>query len=765
MFSDATGRRWRRTLVVSGVLAMVATLGFLLSEPLLLGSPLRPSGGRGVSAAQVGADPVTVGSGPLIRVAKVVGRTLVDPWSDQQVGTLSKEQQEEVRSSRYVLQSYGYVTGGKGPSLSLTFDDGPSAVWTRQVLDVLAQYHAQATFFVTGTNLVTHPEFARRAEREGHLVANHSVRHEHLADIRSWKRRWELVTNDRAIRAVIGKGSAYVRLPYDGDEGLNFVTSVIAAQREGYAVSTYDFDSGDWHHVKDPGAIPLPPLNGKNLTVLVHDAGGDRSATVAYLKKLLPAAKAAGYTFTTLATSQPVAAQSDAASQPVTRLDQLAALQLRLQYAWPNSILRALFLLAVLSVAGIGLFQMLLGVIRYRRRQRRIDGLRYDQPVDVMIAAYNEVEVIRRTLRSVLASRHPIHQLIVVDDGSTDGTSEEVRAVAAKDSRVRLVQQPNGGKSSAQNHGLTLATTEVVVTLDADTIIAPDTIPNLVRHFGAEDADRLGAVAGTVRVGNRTRNLLTRWQALEYVAQIGIERSAQDLLGAISIIPGACAAWRRAAILEAGGYSQDTLAEDCDLSLSLHQKRYRVTQDDQAVARTEAPDTVDALLKQRTRWMYGTIQAVVKHRNMLFNRRFGWLGMFVMPAYILSLVVPLVFLPVVTVMTLLLIQSDGVGSVMPYFLSFLGVQMIITAVGIRMMGESWRHLWMVPIYRVVFEPLRAYLIYVSFGTALKGVGLSWNKLSRTGFLDAVDTEIDLLELDPAARPQRHAMAGVGGGSS
>src|SRR3712207_5509169 len=155
----------------------------------------------------------------------------------------------------------------------------------------------------------------------------------------------------------------------------------------------------------------------------------------------------------------------------------------------------------------------------------------------------------------------------------------------------------------------------------------------------------VGAVAGVVKVGNHARNLVTRWQALEYVTQIGVDRSAAAMLNAVMVIPGACAAWRTAAVLEVGGYSDATLAEDCDLTLMLHQYGWRVEQADEAVALTEAPETVDALLRQRVRWMYGTLQAARRHRDMLPRLRHGWLGMLVMPMAVLAGGTPTGFTP------------------------------------------------------------------------------------------------------------------------
>src|ERR687889_521746 len=124
-------------------------------------------------------------------------------------------------------------------------------------------------------------------------------------------------------------------------------------------------------------------------------------------------------------------------------------------------------------------------------------------------------------------------------------------------------------------------------------------------------------------------------QSPEYITQIGLERAAGALLNAVMVVPGACAAWRRTAVLEAGGYNNSTLAEDCELTLALHRHGWQVEQADEAIAWTEAPETLDDLLKQRVRWMYGTIQAVWRHRDMLLRPRYGWLGMLVMPMTVL----------------------------------------------------------------------------------------------------------------------------------
>jgi peptidoglycan-N-acetylglucosamine deacetylase len=408
---------------------------------------------------------------------------------------------------------------------------------------------------------------------------------------------------------------------------------------------------------------------------------------------------------------------------------------------WPVALLRGLFYFAVASVIIIGGANCALAVRRHRRRRRQVWPAAEDMhlPVSVVLAAYNEQKVIGRTLESILASDYPIMEVIVVDDGSSDFTADVVLQYAQRDSRVSLISQANTGKSGALNHGIAKANAEYVVTLDADTILTQTTVTNLVRHFAVDTSGRLGAVAGVVRVGNRDRNVLTRWQALEYLTQIGVERAAQDALGAISIVPGACAAWRRDAILEVGGYDDSTLAEDCDLSLSLHRGGWRVTQDDESLAYTEAPENVDALLAQRTRWVFGTLQAIYKHRDMLLRRRYGWLGCYVLPNYVISIVVPILFLPFVAVMGVQAVQQQGLLKVLAYFLMFLLAHLGVATVGVVLMRDNRHHLPLVPVYRIVYEPLRAYLLYTSAYMALRGVRAGWNKLARTGAMDSAVT--------------------------
>jgi cellulose synthase/poly-beta-1,6-N-acetylglucosamine synthase-like glycosyltransferase len=404
-------------------------------------------------------------------------------------------------------------------------------------------------------------------------------------------------------------------------------------------------------------------------------------------------------------------------------------------WAWPNQLIRALFVLAVVSVVVLGLVNILLALsrrIRYRRRFTPLPDDLTGPPVSVVIAACNEELVIGATLGALCRSRYPnLVEVIVVDDGSTDRTAVVVSEIGSSEPRVRLLRQANSGKAAALNYGFAEAQAEIVVTLDADTVFTPTTVGALARRFALDTTGRLGAVAGVLKVGNQ-HNLLTRWQALEYIIQIGVDRAAQDSLRAIMVAPGACAAWRRDAVLGVGGYSRSTLAEDCDLVLELQQNGYEITQDDEAMCFTEAPETAGALARQRFRWMFGTIQAIWKHRRMIFNPRYGWLGMLTLPSAAISVLLPVLFLPFVYAMVIVTAQAQGLGVVLLYFALFTVAQLATAVIGVGLARERPTHLLIVPIYRLIYETLRAYVVYRSVLTMLRGTRSSWNQVERRG---------------------------------
>src|SRR3989441_485954 len=207
--------------------------------------------------------------------------------------------------------------------------------------------------------------------------------------------------------------------------------------------------------------------------------------------------------------------------------------------------------------------------------------------VAVLVAAYNEEVVIGTCVRSILASDVARLQVVVVDDGSTDATAARASEAAAGDERLRVVRQPNGGKASALNTALARTDAAVLVGMDAASLLERDALRRLVAPL-ADQA--VGAVAGNVKVGNRS-SWLGALQHLEYVVGINLDRRFFDLVNAVSIVPGALGGFRREAIVRAGGFPRDTLAEDADLTVAIGMYGYQGRPGADARAWTEVPAT------------------------------------------------------------------------------------------------------------------------------------------------------------------------------
>jgi cellulose synthase/poly-beta-1,6-N-acetylglucosamine synthase-like glycosyltransferase len=303
---------------------------------------------------------------------------------------------------------------------------------------------------------------------------------------------------------------------------------------------------------------------------------------------------------------------------------------LRLGIAW-------VFLLGIALVSGRALIIGVLAVIE-KMLPDQPGPTGFEPPVTVIIPAYDEEEVIVETVRSALDSTYPNFDVIVVNDGSKDSTGAKLEENFGREARLRILHQANQGKPAALNRALEEAGGEIVVTIDADTSIAPEAISKLVRHFVDP---RVAAVAGNTKVANRNR-WLTRWQALEYVTSQNLEKRAFHLLNCITVVPGAIGAWRAEALHALGGFPYDTVAEDTDLTLAMRRRGGRVLYDEEAIARTHAPETAAELLRQRFRWTFGTLQAVWKHRDTLGRLSHGTLGWVAMPnIFLFQIVLPL----------------------------------------------------------------------------------------------------------------------------
>ncbi len=750
MFFDPSGKRWYRILATLVVLLALAAGAVSWIVPQALAQPwerpLHQESGypRELIATGDQENIPLLGdaSNPFSRIGIVEeedgGAVLRSPFTDEVLRALTVEERELVGDSPYAMERFGELPEKQ---LMLTFDDGPDATYTGEILDVLAAEGVPATFFNVGTNVVGHPELFQRIVREGHMVGNHTMTHTTAWDD-DLRNREELIGTDRAMRSVGGYATHLFRLP-TGDPD-NKALPILEAQQLGYLHVDFDYDTHDWQ--AQPGeTVDLPALDGEGHIVLMHDGGGDRTATVAALKDLIAEAKAQGYTFSTLAPVVPEEYLPVADTEPVLADDATALAVAGLTVA-PDVVMTWLFWFGIGSLTLMSALYVVLALIGHRRQTRRAwTELPEDQLplVSVILPVFNEEPVIARTLAALRASDYPNLEVIAVDDGSTDRTLAIMREHAASWPALTVITQPNGGKSIASNHGIMAARGEIVVTLDGDTLFEPQTVRMFARHFYVQDAKRpVGAVAGHVKVGNRT-GLLTMWQSLEYISGICVTRMGEGVAGAISIVPGACAAWRKEALQAAGGYSHDTLAEDADLTMTLQKLGWAVVQENRAVAWTEAPMTVRGLAKQRLRWTYGNLQALWKHAGMLFRPRYGFLGMVALPYTLLATLVPLVFLPLTVLMAGINLAAGNWQPIAAFAAFVLAIHAVICVLAIRMVGESWSHLLVVPVYRIIYEPLRAYLLYASLLQALRGRMIGWYKPERTN---------SVIDLSPAAEP-------------
>jgi cellulose synthase/poly-beta-1,6-N-acetylglucosamine synthase-like glycosyltransferase len=358
----------------------------------------------------------------------------------------------------------------------------------------------------------------------------------------------------------------------------------------------------------------------------------------------------------------------------------------------------------------------------------------------VLIPAHNEEGVIVLTVDSVLASDVKDLQIIVVDDGSTDKTGALLDEHFGNNPRVHIIHQVNRGKSAALSLAMSLAKTEIVVTIDADTEIEPDAIGKLLRHFSDP---KTGAVAGNVKVGNRSR-WLTRWQALEYITSQNMEKRAFDLLNCITVVPGALGAWRKAAIDAAGGISADTVAEDADLTIAIRRLGWRVSYEEEAIAWTEAPETPGVLIRQRFRWTFGTLQSFWKHSDTLFRPKYGTLGWIALPnIFVFQLALPLIS-PLIDLLFLGSIvlwalekwhlpwlpqihssNGDLLRSVF-FFLGFLLIDVLTCMIAFALeRKEDWTLLVPVLLQRFYYRQLMYVVLFRSVKEAVSGRPVGW----------------------------------------
>lgn len=640
---------------------------------------------------------------------------------------------------------------GNGPeaqnALALTFDDGPDPEFTPQILKVLKDNHVPGTFFVIGKQAERYPNVVKECWDAGCEIGNHTYTHPHILDVSRLRAELEINAAQRTIESIIGHSTKLFRAPYGegdnitpGNENGQLLQSL---QKMGYVVVDMNIDPWDWSRpsvdeiifkINDQlNAKSNGKVIGQNHVILLHDGGGGRENTILALKKLIPELKKKGYRFVRV--SDLLGPKEHEKLFPVVAHSQenfagLDRVMFEIGFII-TSIIEVIFILSIF----LGVLRVLLvaplAIIQARRAKKR-KFPDYTPPVAVIIPGYNEDKVICRTIRSVLASDYKHLQVIVIDDGSTDHTAKVVQKAFSKNSRVTFVAKENGGKSSALNLGISMTDAEVIICLDADTIFAKDTISRLVPHF---HDPRVGAVAGNVKVGNRT-NPLTIWQSVEYITSQNFDRRAYSALNSVSVVPGAVGAWRKSAVIEAGGYDTDTIAEDTDLTFRIRLLGYHVHTENSALAYTEAPDTIQTLAKQRFRWAFGTLQSLWKHRDMLFKKKYGAFSMFVMPATWIYSIFFQAISPIVDLTVLLSLFNAQYRAVLIYYAAFFVLDFFGALLAVELDHEDPKQLIWLFWQRFFYRQFMYYIILKSIVAALRGGIVGWGKFQRKATVTA-----------------------------
>lgn len=635
--------------------------------------------------------------------------------------------------------------------INLTFDDGPDPKYTPMILDILAQKDVKATFFVVGSAGAVNRDLLQRIYREGHDIGNHTFTHLHLADFSHEHFRLELNATQRLLESTLGVRTKLFRPPFGGDlepQTIDGADALRVASQLGYLTIGMKIDPKDWARPLARQIVAKTvdaAVKGEGNVVLLHDAGGPREATIEALPQIIDQLREQGFRF--VATHELIGLNRDAI---MPRVEPEDGLIMALNYASFSLFSGFSSFVAFLFQLGIALGTLRMiwvatfAVIHARRERKRWNLAWMPEKFAVIVPAHNEEKVICASVRALLASEVSNFKIVVVDDGSTDRTAEVVRETFAGNPRVEVLAKANGGKWSALNAGLHYADAEIVVTLDADTIFEPDALPLLLRHFSDP---KVAAVAGSTSVGNCV-NVLTRFQALEYVTNQNLDRRALEMVNGITVVPGAIGAWRREAVLAVGGFVPDTLAEDADATTSLAVAGWKILYEPRAIARTEAPETLKGFMSQRLRWMFGTLQVAYKHRGAMLRGKPVGVGAFGLPnivifQFLFTLAAPVIDLmllwSLVTGLATFAMQPEAgipatlltVGAYWCYF-QLLEVATSALAISMERRFHLWKLLPLLFLQRFCYRQLLYVTAVRVTAAALKGRMLGWGSLVRTG---------------------------------
>ena len=663
---------------------------------------------------------------------------------------LISEESYDALPSSYVVRKFGKTSK---PKLVLTYDDGPDPKYTKEILDTLAFYHVPATFFVIGMEAENNIPLIKRILKDGHELGNHTFTHPDMSKVSKDRALLEMDATKLLIECITGRSLVMFRAPFNADsepEKNEELVPVALSRTRNYITVGESMDPEDWQRgelknfnadtifsrVKQEYQRNLDKEDSSNI-ILLHDGGGDRSQTVLATGMIIRYFQAKGYTFTTVADLlgktrddlMPYASSKD-------------YYKLKVNYLWVLLVYYAthLFFAIFLVFMIISTIRLIvLGTMSFlqRKRERNIvyDTIIEQYPlVSIIVPAYNEEVNIVGSLKNLLKCDYPNFNIVFVDDGSKDKTWEIVTNVfSGNDNALKLLTKPNGGKASALNFGIESTHADYVVCIDADTKLAPNAVSIMMRHFlkQSNSSEEIGAVAGVVKVGNEV-NLLTKWQNIEYITSQNFDRKGFAYANAITVVPGAIGAFKKKAIEAAGGFTTDTLAEDCDLTIRILRAGYLVTNEPKAIAYTEAPETLKMFMKQRFRWSFGVMQTFWKHSDMLFSKTNKSLGWIALPDILIFKYIIPIFSPIADVLMIFGLFTDNASKIFWYYVLFTIVDTTIAAISFLFEKENpLKLIWLIP-QRLIYRWIMLVVLYRSLKRALKGELQNWGVLKRTG---------------------------------
>lgn len=660
---------------------------------------------------------------------------------------LISEQHYITLPSTFVIRQFGMAH----KKMVLTFDDGPDPQYTPEILDILEREHVPAAFFLIGINAENNIPLVKREYREGFEIGNHTFTHPNIAAINPRLADYEIRSTRLLIECITGHSTILFRAPYNADSEPHSMVELIPvamARKQNYYTIGENIDPEDWDVENGVNADTIfnrvVRMRHFGNIILLHDAGGNRQATVDALPRIIHYFKSHGYQFTTV--GDLMGKTRNEIMPEITNKKDFYLIRLNYLFAsftyWFNNIIFALFLVGIVLSIGRILVLAVMALMENRRLAREKKELQARPStgrfplVSMIVPAYNEELNAIPTIANLLKQDYPNLEVIFVDDGSRDQTFRKVSAAFDSEPRVRVFTKSNGGKASALNYGIEHSDSEFLVCIDADTRLKTDAVSRLVELFGNE---KVAAVAGNVKVGNEV-NMLTKWQSIEYITSQNFDRKAFDLLNCITVVPGAIGAFRRTAIREAGEFTSDTLAEDCDLTIRILRKGYIIRNCAEALSYTEAPETWGMFFKQRFRWSFGVIQSFWKNRDACFNRKYGNLGLIALPnilvfQILLPLLAPLA--DIILVFGLIFLNMESKIHILRYYFIFLLVDGFSAVLAFAFEKEKFiRLLWVIP-QRLVYRIFMYLVLFRALRKAIKGELQHWGSLKRTGNVQGV----------------------------